>query len=118
MSAMPVRTKRGTLQVNCGLLTDERGCPVAISVHDAKQLRDPVAPATRSRQALRKAQTHTLEDGSPTHSFQTLMALLQTMVRNTCRTKNTAADAPTFQTTTTPNEKQKRALDLIAQLQL
>ena len=26
--------KRGTLQVNCGLLTDDRGCPVAISVHD------------------------------------------------------------------------------------
>jgi transposase len=25
--------KRGTLQVNYGLLTDERGCPVAISVH-------------------------------------------------------------------------------------
>ena len=84
----------------------------------AKQLRDPVAPATRSQQALRKAQTHTLEDGSPTHSFQTLMALLQTVVRNTCRTKNTAADAPTFQMTTTPNEKQKRALDLIAQIQL
>ena len=26
--------KRGTLQVNYGLLTDDRGCPVAISVHD------------------------------------------------------------------------------------
>ncbi len=26
--------KRGTLQVNYGLLTDERGCPVAISVHE------------------------------------------------------------------------------------
>ena len=26
--------KRGSLQVNYGLLTDERGCPVAISVHE------------------------------------------------------------------------------------
>jgi len=26
--------KRGTLQVNYGLLTDPRGCPVAVSVHD------------------------------------------------------------------------------------
>ncbi|OGB76185.1 MAG: hypothetical protein A2496_15925, partial [Burkholderiales bacterium RIFOXYC12_FULL_60_6] len=26
--------KRGTLQVNYGLLTDDRGCPVAISVHE------------------------------------------------------------------------------------
>ena len=25
--------KRGTLQVNYGLLTDERGCPVAVSVY-------------------------------------------------------------------------------------
>ena len=25
--------KRGTLQVNYGLLTDDRGCPVAVSVH-------------------------------------------------------------------------------------
>jgi len=26
--------KRGTLQVNYGLLTDDRGCPVALSVYD------------------------------------------------------------------------------------
>ncbi len=26
--------KRGTLQVNCGLLTDDRGGPVAFSVHE------------------------------------------------------------------------------------
>ena len=26
--------KRGTLQVNCGLLTDERGCPVSVSIFE------------------------------------------------------------------------------------
>ena len=31
----------------------------------AKQVRDPVAPAKRSEAALKKVQTHTLEDGSP-----------------------------------------------------
>lgn len=84
----------------------------------AKQVRDPVAPAKRSKDALKKAQTHTLEDGSPTHSFQTLMALLQTVVRNTCRSKNKSENAPTFQITTTPDEKQKRALELIHQIKM
>jgi len=41
---------------------------------------------------------------------------LETVVRNTCRTPNSASDAPTFQITTTQNEKQKRALGLIAQI--
>ncbi|MGH8759295.1 MAG: hypothetical protein ACREVW_07260 [Burkholderiales bacterium] len=33
--------------------------------------------------------------------------------RNTCRTPGAGADAPTFEGTTTPNAKQKRALELI-----
>ena len=52
----------------------------------AKLTRDPVEPAKRSNAALKKVQTHTLEDGTPTHSFQTLMTELQCIVRNTCRT--------------------------------
>lgn len=84
----------------------------------AKQVRDPVAPAQRSKDALKKAQTRTLEDGSPTHSFQTLMASLQTVVRNTCRSKNNSDNAPTFQVTTTPDEKQRRALELINQIKM
>ena len=84
----------------------------------AKQVRDPVAPAKRSEAALKKVQTHTLEDGSPTHSFQTLMALLQTVVRNTCRSKNDAENGPTFKVTTTPDIKQKRALELIDQIKM
>jgi hypothetical protein len=54
--------------------------------HQAKATRDPVAPATRSKAALAKAGRHTLEDGTPAHSFSTLMAELVTIVRNTCRT--------------------------------
>ena len=84
----------------------------------AKQVRDPVAPAKRSEAAMKKAQSHTLEDGSPTHSFQTLMALLQTVVRNTCRSKSDSENAPTFQITTTPNEKQKRAFMLLDQIEM
>jgi transposase len=82
----------------------------------AKLVRDPVAPATRSDAAMKKVLTRTLEDDSPVHSFQTLMAQLQAIVRNTCRSPGAALDAPTFEIITTPNHTQKRALDLINQI--
>ena len=41
------------------------------------------------------------------------MADLSTVVRNGCRTPDGPGNAPTFDITTTPNSKQKRALDLI-----
>src|SRR5207253_6741916 len=63
----------------------------------AKTTRDPVAPAKRSAAALAKAARHTLDDGTPAHSFSTLMAELGTIVRNSCRTPNAAPDAPTFE---------------------
>ena len=84
----------------------------------AKASRDPVAPARRSDAAMKKACSHTLDDGSPVHSWHSLMAELSTIVRNTCRAPNGADDAPTFQITTMPNPKQKRALDLINQIKL
>ena len=85
---------------------------------EAKASRDPVAPATRSDSAMKKVASHTLDDGTPVHSFHSLMAELSTIVRNTCRAPNGADDAPTFQITTTPNPKQKRALELIGQIKL
>jgi transposase len=84
----------------------------------AKAARDPVAPARRSKAALAKAARHTLDDGTPAHSFATLMAELATIVRNTCRTPNAGPEAPTFEVLTTPNAKQKRALELLQQIQL
>ena len=65
---------------------------------------------------MKKVASRTLEDGSPVHSFQTLIAQLQTIVRNTCRTSGGAADAPTFEILTTPNHTHRRALDLIDQI--
>jgi len=84
----------------------------------AKQVRDPLAPAKRSQAAMKKAQTHTLEDGSPTHSFQTLMKELETIVRNTCSTPKSTETASSFQITTTTNGLQKRALELISQIEM
>lgn len=84
----------------------------------AKARRDPVAPARRSPAALDKVARHTLDDGTPVHSFSTLMAELATIVRNTCRTPSAGPNAPTFDLLTTPNAHQRRALDLIQQIHL
>ncbi len=82
----------------------------------AKATRDPVAPAKRSAAAAAKASRHRLEDGSPAHSFSTLLATLGTIVRNTCRPPHAMPDAPTFEVLTTPTATQQRALALIQQL--
>jgi transposase len=83
---------------------------------DAKNSRDPVAPAERSPATLDKVHSRTLEDGSETHSFRTLLTHLSTIVRNTCRMRGAAPDAPTFDVLTTPDDKQQRAYDLLNQI--
>ena len=84
----------------------------------AKATRDPVAPAKRSAAAQTKAATHRLDDGTPVHSFASLLEELSTVVRNTCRTPAADPHAPTFEVLTTPNAKQQHALDLIEQIHL
>lgn len=84
----------------------------------AKLTRDPVAAAKRSDAAMKKVQSRTLDDGTPAHSFQTLLKVLEGVVRNTCRAPDTDKDTPAFELTTTPNEQQKRALELIDQIKL
>ena len=80
---------------------------------EAKRTRDPVAPAKRSSRAQEKALTRRLSDGSPVHSFRTLLEHLATIVRNTCRTPGAKATTSTFQVVTTPSPSQRRALELI-----
>jgi hypothetical protein len=83
----------------------------------AKATRDPVAPAKRSASALAKVSGRVLEDGSPVHSFSTLMAELATIVRNTCRTPSAGPQAPTFDIITTATAQQQHALDLIRRIE-
>ena len=78
-----------------------------------KTQRDPVAPAKRSVRALRKAATHTLDDGSSAHSFPTLLQELSTIVRNTCQPSSGVSATLTFQMTTTPNPTQLRAFQML-----
>ena len=84
----------------------------------AKCQRDPVAPAVRSDAAMKKVRSRTLDDGTPVHSFQTLMQDLQTIVRNTCRTPQSGGDAPSFEITTTATSAQKHALELLSQIKV
>jgi transposase len=79
----------------------------------AKAERDPVAPAVRSEEALQKVLTHALPDGTPAHSFRTLLEELSTIVRNTCRAPGSVERSGTFDLTTTPTAKQRQALELL-----
>ena len=79
----------------------------------AKAHRDPVAPAERSEDALQKVITHTLPDGTPAHSFRTLLEDLSSIVRNTCRTPGPVERSGTFDLLTTPTATQRHALELI-----
>ena len=79
----------------------------------AKAKRDPVAPAKRSEAAMRKIQTKKLDDGSPASSFRTLLRLLSNIVRNKCRSPGAASSDMTFDVTTSPDSKQRRAYELL-----
>lgn len=67
-----------------------------------------VAPAMRSPKALHKAQSKRTEDGFPVHSFQTLLADLATIAKNTA-----VMNQATMQIITTPTPLQQRALELL-----
>jgi transposase len=84
----------------------------------AKATRDPVAPAQRSAAADKKARTRRLGDGTPAHSFRTLLDELATIVRNTCRVPGAAISAPAFPMVTTPNALHRRARELIDNITL
>ena len=70
---------------------------------------DPVAKATRSPDAQRKARTKRTPAGDPAHSYKSLLAELATLTRNTIRLPGTTT---TFEKLTQPTPLQARAPDL------
>ena len=80
---------------------------------ERKKHRDAVAAAERSEAALDKVFTRKLADGSPVHSFRTLLDELSTIVRNTCAARVGKNLGSTFQMTTTAHPTQHRALQLL-----
>jgi len=84
----------------------------------AKQERDPVAPAKRSAEAAEKARSKHLADGSAAHSFQTLLRNLATIVRNTCQSRDADAGTPSFIVDTQPSQQHKKAFQLLKEIKM
>lgn len=84
----------------------------------AKQERDPVAPAKRSVEAESKVQSKQLPDGSPVHSFQSLLRNLATIVRNICQSRDTEAITPAFTIDTQRTQNQQKAFQLLKAIKM
>ena len=89
--------------------------PLLFEDHDkpmADRLRrSVVAPAQRSPKALQKAHTKKTAEGSPVHSFHTLLENLATVVKNTIKPKGLELDP--FVKITNPTPLQQKAFDLL-----
>jgi hypothetical protein len=70
-----------------------------------------VAKVIRSDRAKNKAETKLTEDGFPVHSFQTLLADLATLTKNTIAPQG--LESLTFDQTAELTPLQKRALELL-----
>ena len=73
--------------------------------------RDPVSPARPSESAKAKKASRRTEDGLEVHSFETLLAVLATQCRNTCRMN--AEGSPAFDRITEATPLQQRAYQLL-----
>ncbi len=84
--------------------------PLLCKDEDPPTSTDPVAKATRSARAQRKAQTKRTSTGEPCHSYKSLLSELSTLTRNTIRLHHTNA---TFHKLAHPTDLQTHALDLV-----
>ena len=91
--------------------------PILFDDHDRAaaqaQRQSIVAPATRSSKALDKVHSQRTDDGQPVHRFQTLMADLSTITKNTAVMNNN-----TMHIVTTPTPLQQRVFDLLSRSHL
>jgi len=81
-------------------------------LEEARDHRDPVAPAKPSASAQKKKLTRQTGDGLPLNSFSDLLTELSTLCRNDCQMKSIDG-SPTFAMLTEPTTLQARALDLL-----
>src|SRR6266436_214585 len=77
-----------------------------------RRQRDPVAPAKPSTVVQTKKQRKQTEEGFPVQSFPTLLQVLATRCRNTCRVQATK-EAPTFEQVTQATPLQAKAFELL-----
>ena len=72
----------------------------------------PLLPRSAPRQPCARYRPRSLTMG-PASSFRTLLRLLSNIVRNKCRTPGAASSDMTFDVTTSPDSKQRRAYELL-----
>jgi transposase len=80
--------------------------------HEHKEQRHPVAPAKASSSAQAKKAAKTTADGTPLHSFHSLLAELGTRCRNRCRIPG-APEKQAFHMLTEATDFQRKALGLL-----
>jgi len=86
--------------------------PLCLTDEQPPQRPDPVAPARRSAAAAAKASRQQLADGTPVHSFRTLLDHLGTLTRN--QVHFTQQPRPvTTELLATPTTIQRRAFELV-----
>ena len=92
----------------------QRLAPILFQNNDkpaaATKRANPVAPAQRSDEALKKAARKRTNDGTPVHSFTTLLADLATICANAIQP---ADDMPAFTKITNPTAVQRQAFELL-----
>jgi len=92
----------------------QRLAPILFQDNDkpaaAAKRTNPVAAAQRSNTALAKAARKRTNDGTPVHSFTTLLADLATICANTIQP---AHDMPAFTKITSPTALQRQAFELL-----
>lgn len=84
--------------------------PLLFDDEEPSQRADPVAKASRSRAAERKARTKRTSTGEACHSLATLLEELSIRSRNTIRLEGTGA---AFEQLSQPTPTQARALELV-----
>lgn len=77
----------------------------------ARRRKNIVAPARRSKRADRKAATKRTPDGTPAHSFRSLLDHLATLTRNRIQPKDVRV--PAFDMLAKPTPEQARAFQLL-----
>ena len=83
--------------------------PLTFTDQQPPERTNPVAPATRSEQATRKASRQQDDQDRPLRSFRALLDHLATLTRNRIRVSQDTE----FNQLTTPTDTQRRAFELL-----
>lgn len=80
---------------------------------------DPVAPAEPSDSAkAKKSGRKKRSEGEPYNSFRTLLNSLSTIVKNSCKVYHNKNKNTIFETVTTPDDAQKKAMELLKEIKM